>query len=236
MVAKAGGAVGGGAVGHAGGGGGWGRLVAELVGHGVGVADVLGAADAGFSHVVRFAGHLGSVLDIGSGGGRAKLEDGGLPVVALESELLVFCGFRRDAAWKVDVGEDRVLLGDGHVDLRLASPIRSLLCLLLALQKLLLDGLHIAVVNIGRIFGILDDLLLSTINFLLDLVGVSIKLVDLILDGFLGGLLESWAESLQQNWLSKSEQELVLGLCELDAEILDVNLEEITVSVDLMAF
>jgi hypothetical protein len=47
--------------------------------------------------------------------------------------------------------------------------------------------------------------LLSTISLNLDLIGIGVKLVCLILDGLLNGLLESRAESLQEDWLSKSE-------------------------------
>jgi hypothetical protein len=49
--------------------------------------------------------------------------------------------------------------------------------------------------------------------------------VCLILDGLLDGLLESRAESLQEDWLGKSEQNLVLRLCELNIEVLDINLK-----------
>jgi hypothetical protein len=226
LVAEARSAVGGRAVG----GPSLAGLVAQLVGHGAGVADVLGAADAALSHVVSFAGDLRSVRNVGGCGGRAKLEDWGLPVVALQRELFVFSGLGRDATWKVDVWEDRVLLGDGHVDLCLTGAVCSLLCLLLALEDLLLDGLHIAVVDVLCVLGILQCLLLGAISLDLDLVGVRIKLVGLILDGLFNSLLESWAEGLQQDWLCKREQELMLGLCELDVEVLDVNLEDLIVS------
>jgi hypothetical protein len=49
--------------------------------------------------------------------------------------------------------------------------------------------------------------------------------VGLILNSLLNGLLESRTESLQEDWLCKSKQELMLGLCELNVEVLDVNLD-----------
>jgi hypothetical protein len=54
--------------------------------------------------------------------------------------------------------------------------------------------------------------------------------VGLILNSFLNCLLESRTESLQENGLSKSEQELVLRLGELNVEVLDINLEDFGVS------
>jgi len=71
LVAEALSAVGGGAVCGASGAG----LVAELVGHGASVANVLGAADAAFSYVVGLAGDLRGMRDVRGGGSRAELED-----------------------------------------------------------------------------------------------------------------------------------------------------------------
>jgi hypothetical protein len=205
-------------------------LVAELVGHGVGVANVLGASNATFSYVVRFAVDLRCVWEVGGRGGRANLEDWGLPVVTLQRKLLVLRSLGRDTTWKVNIREDGVLLGHGHVDLSLVCSILCSLCLLLALQDLLLDSLDITAVDVLCLLWILQCLLLSTISLGLDLIGVGIELIGLILDGLLDSLLEDRAENLKHDWLGKSKQQLMPGLLELDVEVLDVNLKEFSIS------
>jgi hypothetical protein len=52
--------------------------------------------------------------------------------------------------------------------------------------------------------------------------------MELILDSLLNGFLESRTESLQHDRLRDGEQQLVLGLLELDVEILDIDLLEVS--------
>lgn len=72
----------------------------------------------------------------------------------------------------------------------------------------------------------------SAVGLKLDLVRQSIELVELVLDHLLQCLLQSWAHDLQHHWLTDGEQNLVLGLLQLDVEVLNidinlVNLEEV---------
>lgn len=178
---------------------------------------------------VRLANNTRSGRDVAALSSRANGENGALPLVTLTSEILVLGGLGADSAGKVDVREDAVLLGDSIVDLLVGN---SALGLLLALEYLLLGGSDVAVVNVGGLLGVLTSLIKSAVSLLLDLVQHGVHPGSLIADGLLKSLLEAGAENLEHDGLEEVEEQLVVGLDQLNLQVLDidvnlVNLEEV---------
>ncbi len=129
--------------------------VAKLVGGRTSVANVLRSTDSTFGHWVILAGDLGGWGNVGCGGGASQLEHGRSPLLTLLRHLLVLGRLGRDAAWKVDVGEDGIILRYGHVELLILS---DLLGLVLALQVLLLGSFPVSLVDVGSLFWVFLDL------------------------------------------------------------------------------
>lgn len=186
-------------------------------------AQVLGPANAALGNAVRLAGDGTGLGDVRRGRGRAEAEDGRFPLVALGGELLVLRGLGRDASGQGDVGEDRVVLGDGHVDLLVLGGLLELLRLALPLGHLALRSLSIAVVDIGRLFRIVLHLALGLVGLELDLVEEAVGLVNVVLDGLFDGLLQGGTDDLEHERLGERKEELVLRLLQLNVEVLDVH-------------
>lgn len=169
---------------------------------------------------LRGGGDIAALLGV------ADREDGALPLLALLGKLLVLGSLGADTTWKVDVGEDAVLLGHGDVDLLVLRGLRSLLLgLLLVVKSTLLGSIVEALVEVGLLLGVGLSGLASGVSVLLDLVQSAVKLVGLVLDGLLNSLLEGRAEDLEQERLGNLEEKLVLGLLEVDVQGLKVNVD-----------
>lgn len=185
---------------------------------------------ARLTSIMGLASDLGSSGNIGALLGRADREDGGLPSLTLLGKLLVLSGLGADTARKVDVGEDAVLLGDSDVDLLVLG---LLLGLLLALHSLGLSGAVVAAVDVGSVLRVALGLILGAVGLLLDLEDKGVHLVALVLDGLLNSLLQRRSDDLEHDGLEEVEEELVLGLLELDVEGLDVDVNLLNLEVVL---
>ena len=92
----------------------------------------------------------------------------------------------------------------------------------------------VALVNIlGRVRVVLG-LLGSLVGFLLDAIELAVEVVDLILDDLLNNLCQNGNHDPEKQRLDDGEKSLVLGLLQLDVDVLDVDdnsvdLEEVRV-------
>lgn len=179
---------------------------------------------------VSLALDLGRRRNVGALLGRANGEDRALPLVTLAGKLLVLGGLGADATREVDVGEDAVLLGHGNVGLLVGSDFLSLLLLL---GELLLSGVVVAVVDVRSVLRVVLGLSRSTVGLLLHLVEDLVKLVALILDSLLNSLLQRGSDDLEHDGLQHREEQLVVGLLDLDLDLRKVNVNLLDLEVVL---
>lgn len=194
-------------------------LVLEALGNSL-VLEIILRTRTKRRNVMRLPGDLGRSRNVSALLGGANGEDGALPSLALPGKLLVLGSLGADATRQVDVGEEAILLGDSHVDLLVLG---LGLGLLLALDGLALGSVVVALVDIGSVLRVTLGLVLGSVGLLLDLVPESIKLVALVLDGLLNSLLKGRSKNLEHQGLEEAEEELVLGLLDLDVQTLDIN-------------
>lgn len=131
------------------------------------------------------------------------------------------------------------MLSHGHVDLGVGS---NILGLLLALKNLLLGSIDVSLVDVLSLLRVvlslnewlaaeclyskfIAHLLERTIRLKLDLVGQGVEFMSLVLDDLFQSLLETGTNDPQHQWLEQAKQELVLGLLELDVEVLHINVD-----------
>ena len=153
----------------------------------------------------------------------ANSEDRGFPSVALGSKVLVLGGLGRDAARKRDVLEHGIILGHSYVDLDVAG---LLLGLLLLCSHLLLVSAEVLVVDVGSILRVSLGRLDGASSILVNGVCESVGLLERILDLLLDDLLDDRLHDLKKKWLGDTEEKLVVGLLDLDVEVvnLDINI------------
>lgn len=150
-------------------------------------------------------------------------EDGGFPTFALGGKLLVFRGFGRDASWKLNVLEDGVVLGDGHVDLGITLLNRLGFAFGLFLS-LLHPGpccRHIMSIHAAFILRVGPGGCASTLGLGVDFVGESIRLGKRVTDLLFDSLLNRWSYNPEEQGPEQGEEQLVLGFLQPDVEILD---------------
>lgn len=179
---------------------------------------------------VSLALDLGSSRDVGALLSRTDEEDRALPLVTLAGKLLVLGSLGADASGKVDVGEDAILLCHSNVGLLVGS---HLLGLLLLLRELLLSRSVVAVVDVGSVLRVVLGLSSGALGLLLDLVAKLVKLVALVLDGLLNSLLQRSSNNLEHDGLQNREEQLVVGLLDLDLNLGKVNVDLLNLEVVL---
>jgi len=189
-------------------------------------AEVVGTTNTLLVDTVGLAADGSHLGQVGSLPSRTNAEDGGLPLVALSGKLLVLGSLGADTAGKGDVLEDAVVLGDGHVDLLIGS---DLILLLLALGELLLGGGGVALVDVLDVLGVgvVPGLSLSLLGLLVDGEEHLIELMDVVADLGLCNLLDSRTHNLEEKRLEHVEEKLVVGLLQLDVDVLDVNVDRV---------
>lgn len=142
-------------------------------------SDWLGGRDAfGFCHV-------------------RESENWRFPTFSLLGKIQVLGGLGGDSVLKNDVWEDGVFQSPGNVDSRLLSPGLHFCSLLLSFGQLLLESSKVSVVDVWGISRVAHDLLLSSIDLLLDFEQKAIELMGLVFDHLLKELLESGAKEFQ---------------------------------------
>jgi len=211
------------------------RGTLETVGWAIRVESAAGAWDCGRSAVgnlrsgivLVLAGDGRSAWDAGAGLGAADAEHRALPALALLRELLVLRGLGGDAGRQVDVGENAVLLGHGRVELFVLDRLLDLGLLLLGLGEASVGGSPVLLVNVLDVVWIRvgKGVLLGLLSLLMDLVDDAVQFAGLLFDSSFEHLLERWFHSSEQKRLRDGEEQLVLGLLQLDVEMLDTNLD-----------
>ena len=98
-----------------------------------------------------------------------------------------------------------------------------LLCLLLLCRKLSLVGGEVLLEDALGILWVVLSLFGCALSVLIDTVEVGVHLLKVALDLFLNNLLNHRAHDPQQQRLSNVEQQLVVGLLELDVQVLDAD-------------
>lgn len=103
----------------------------------------------------------------------------------------------------------------------------NIFLLLLSLLELTLERIEVALVDVLDVLGIgvVLGFLGSTVGLLLDGEEQSIKFVDVVADLLLNCLLDDWSKDLQCQRLEEAEQQLVVGLLDLDRHVLDVDVD-----------
>lgn len=100
---------------------------------------------------------------------------------------------------------------------------------LLILGQSCLGGIDVAIVDVGRILRVVLRSTSDAFGFLMDLKGFPIELVNLVFNQLLQHLGDGRLDDGKKQRLEDVEQELVLGLLELNVQALHVNVD----SVDL---
>lgn len=197
------------------------NLAREAVGHGgtVGCSS-RGTGDAVGSGV-RLAGNRGLRREVGRRGRVADAEDGRLPAFALGSQLGVLGGLVRDTTGQLDLGEDRVTVGQDGLDLGVA--LDSSLGLLGLGLGAGADRVDVAGEDAGGVLRFLAGSLLSTLSLGVNVMGESIAVDEGLADLALNHLLKGGANDTVQHRLEGVEEELMAGLLELDVHALDVH-------------
>lgn len=187
------------------------------------IASGTGSTNAGAVRLAVDRRDLGKVRGLL---GRSNGEDGALPLLTLPSEILELGGLGADATSEDDVLEERIVLSNSHVDLLVGSGLLDLLLLLVQLNDLLLGRREVALVEVLNVLriGVLLKLCLGPLSLRVDGVQEGVGLAEGILDLLLKNLLESRTNDLDKQGLDNTEQHLVVGLLELDLEVLDINI------------
>ena len=169
--------------------------------------------------------NLSNLWEVGGLVCRANLEDWGLPLLALLSQILVFSSFGGNSSLKVNVLElrKRVACCDGNVGLLIFSLLLCLLLLLLTGSEVFLGSVEVSLEGSLRVLRIVLGVLLCLLDVKVDIVSDAIQLVDIILDLLGDHLLKNWTHDTEKQRLHESEEQLVLGLLEFDAHVLDVD-------------
>ena len=124
----------------------------------------------------------------------------------MSSKFLVLSSLGGNATRKPDVGEQRVVLGNGDVDRLVRS---DLITLLLALRQLLLGSVEVTLVDVADLVWVVLGLLSGTVSLLLDGVSETIELLNLVSKLLLNDLGDDGAHDLQEKRLHKSEEKPV---------------------------
>ena len=77
-----------------------------------------------------------------------------LPSVTLSGKLLVLGSLCGNSTWKVNIGEDGILLGHGHVELLVFQRFLDTLFLLLSLGHSLFGSIHITLVHVLQVLWV----------------------------------------------------------------------------------
>jgi hypothetical protein len=193
------------------------------------IVDHFSRTNGPISSIVRLAAHWSKLWNVRRFLRRSNIEDRRLPLITLGSKFLIFGGLCGDTARKFDAWEDRLIMSDCHVDLGIGNLSFSLL---LFGKSLLLNGLDIAIVDVGSSLRISFSSFQCLLSFRMNLPGVCIGISKGTGDLLLQDLLNSRAHDLEEQWLKDTEEHLMIRLLELDVEVLHidvdfVNLEEV---------
>ena len=166
------------------------------------------------------------VIDVNSGLRGADGEEVILPAFAACGLFPQFGSAGGNAAWKRDILEHGVLLGDRNVNL-LVRGLR--LRLLLLPHHLPLDSLGVASVDILRVLrvGVPLQFSLDALLFLVDAPCPGVKLLKGLADLLLDNAGDCWLHEPEEDGFEHGEQRLVLRLFNLDPHVGEANVHAV---------